>query len=1185
VDKKPLGQSGNIFFALFGAVALVGILGAGVMTFMKGPLATSVKITRINTAETQMALGAQVAVMSAANGANNGDCDSDTYVEPSEWRDAGTSPKPTGGGLIPLTLGISKKDPWGTEYGYCVWNHGPITSGSGCGANMLGGTNSSFYPVVAIISAGIDKVFTTTCRDFSTADANADGDLEDAGDSPLVSKAVETDDDIIFSYTYEEATGASGGLWSIKSGDPDTAVIDKKIEATGTASFAGGVLLPDSSLITCDATTAGVMARNASGGIDICNGATWDAISGGGGAADGFSNDNTIACDGTTAGQVRYNTTSELPEFCNGTDWLPFTINIPGINLVLSPQQQNGMDIDADNNVDPGISGICDDTIYMCGNPVTFTLSNSGTLQSSTIVISLTNSTNFYVKAETCTVSGGNADGKLDPNESCTIDVIPKADGNVNFTGNLQISTDNSPFSILQGTATNFGCVAGRQGGGGYYAGCGISDPDGTYDLIVMPGGCSGSTLNPVCGTNMTADSAATATYGPFGESPVGVTTYPTQSSGAQQHQNIMAYAGVTGTSWPAANYCDSMVYNGYADWFLPSYKEWEYIRLAASAGKFSLPYLAWKLSDMYGSTNQSLEFVGGSSMSYRADSRGNAQKIRCVRRESLPLPSPVTDIDPDNVSVRHGVVFSSGGSYTSNTVTITGILQTITVSISGGTGMDIIWNGTPQGSTSISGVKLNDTLAFTMDAPSVLGTKNSATISIGSDTYTWWVGYGDSTVTGKIFVTSSSHRGSDGGLTTYDSYCNSDAANSPLGLSAKWKAIMSDETVDAYDRIPWNWKTLYKTDGTTVVSNGIGDLFDGSLASAIDVDESGNTRITDVFTGSTSSGFKISGSTASSWTTGYVYAAEGSSSSSSSTWIYKGTESSNTSNGIYCIEDVDDMSDTTPANMSIPYKTLEPLSSVVTSDQIAVGGMSNGATQTLSVSATGGSPNFDVERGGSTIATGVTSYTVQNSDKITFHMTSPAVASSSYKMTATAGSMTAYWRVWTGPATTGVVKHIFVTAADVSGSSFGGASGADTVCKSKANAAGHAGDWKAVLSGTAETDWAVNRVGYNWDELRLVDDSTVVTTMANGGLWSTLLHAIDMDETGTQRASARILSGTKSDGSTYSTASDLSNLFNWTAHQCSATYMQGNSSSLSAVITQGYWLCTSAGALFCIEQ
>ncbi|OIN85561.1 MAG: hypothetical protein AUJ12_08975 [Alphaproteobacteria bacterium CG1_02_46_17] len=117
-----------------------------------------------------------------------------------------------------------------------------------------------------------------------------------------------------------------------------------------------------------------------------------------------------------------------------------------------------------------------------------------------------------------------------------------------------------------------------------------------------------------------------------------------------------------------------------------------------------------------------------------------------------------------------------------------------------------------------------------------------------------------------------------------------------------------------------------------------------------------------------------------------------------------------------------------------------------------------------------------------------------------------------------------------------------------------------------------------------SETDWAVNRVGYDWDELRLVDNTTVVVNTV-GGLWSTLLHAIDMDEYGNQRASARVLSGTKSNGSSYSSSSDLSNLYNWTGTSCSATYMQGNSSALSAVITQGYWLCTGAGALFCIEQ
>ncbi len=285
--KERYGQRpselGNVFFAIFGAVALVGLLGAAIMTFMKGPLATSVRLTKINTAENQMTIGAQVAVMATASQANSGDCDSDSYVEPMEWRAATTEPHPVNGGLVPLGLGISKKDPWGTEYGYCVWNHGSVTSGSGCGANMLAGTNSAAYPVVALVSAGPDKTFTTTCRTFAAADANSDGDLSDAGDSPLVSKASENDDDIIFTYTYQEATAASGGLWSLKAGDPTTATISKKIEATGTASLRGGVLLPDKSLVLCDASTAGVMAMNGNA-IEICDGAGhWTAITGGGG--------------------------------------------------------------------------------------------------------------------------------------------------------------------------------------------------------------------------------------------------------------------------------------------------------------------------------------------------------------------------------------------------------------------------------------------------------------------------------------------------------------------------------------------------------------------------------------------------------------------------------------------------------------------------------------------------------------------------------------------------------------------------------------------------------------------------------------------------------------------------------------------------------------------------------------
>lgn len=110
-STKPSNEkSGNALFAIFGALAPVGVLLASMMTFMKGPLATSIKLTKMNTAESQMTIGAQVAVMATAAQANNGDCDLDGYVEPLEWRTTTTEPKPTGGGLVPLSLGISKKD-------------------------------------------------------------------------------------------------------------------------------------------------------------------------------------------------------------------------------------------------------------------------------------------------------------------------------------------------------------------------------------------------------------------------------------------------------------------------------------------------------------------------------------------------------------------------------------------------------------------------------------------------------------------------------------------------------------------------------------------------------------------------------------------------------------------------------------------------------------------------------------------------------------------------------------------------------------------------------------------------------------------------------------------------------------------------------------------------------------------
>lgn len=1142
------GARGNIFFALFGAIALVGIIGAALMVFMKGPLATSVRITRQNTAETQMAIGAQVAVMAASNTSNSGDCDSDGYVEPLEWRDAGAVIHPTGGGLIPNSIGVSKKDPWGTEYGYCAWDYG--TSGAcddetGAGDNpaerLAGPASGTGYPVVAIISAGPDKTFTTTCRDFATADVNTDGDLLDPTDLPLVSKAAETDDDIIFTYTYEEATGASGGLWKIKSGDPGTAVISKNIETTGAANLKGGVLLPDSSLIDCnDAANAGIMARNAGGtGIEICDGAgNWTAISGGGGgASESFNNDNSVACDGTTIGQVRYNTTSEQPEFCNGTQWLPFIISTPGVNLMLTPTQQNAMNVDGSANVNPGIAGVCDDNIYFCGSPIVFTLVNAGTLQSAVISLSLTNSTNFYIKTQTCTAAGGNADSKLDPNESCTITVIPKANGNYSYTGNLQVTGSNNPFSIMSGTSTNFGCFPGRSGGGGKYAACGLSDPEGqgSYDLVVMPGGCTtASTNEPTCAGGsdtiaMTFSGTSSFLTGQY----TMLSTYAASTSyGAKNAKNLLSYKSANGLSNATLGpivYCDDMIYNAYSDWYLPSVVEMTtYISPnRAAIGGFAN---AWYWTSTFDSASLSNVYFYYSYINNgTSGSVGwqNAIDVRCARRHNINLPSAAADTNPDDIGISPQVTFTSGAAATSNTVTVTGILQSVSVSITGGTGMNIVKNGVSTGSTSITGVNNNDTLAFTMNAPAVLGTKATATITIGDDTYSWWVGYADSTKTVKAFVSSTLTRGDLlGGLSGADSICNAAASNSSYGLASGWKALLSDSLTAANARIPWNWKNMTLVDGTVVVDGGISDLFDGTLDNPLNKTENGNASTAYVWTGSNSSGGIYSPTqNCGDYTVQYVFGWVGNASSTSSIWISSGQSTLycvSSTLPIYCIEDNSATSDSTPSTISPPYNVQVATSSRQNSSAVLIAGMSGGATTTLTVTATGGSPTFTVNGGAE-----VSSASVANGDSIVFYMTAPASANSSNKMTIKANGVTVgYWRVWTGWDGIGSgVKRVFVdTNTDNAGSNQNGVSGLDADCNARASAAGLGGTWVALASGFDETNWAVNRIGYNWSSLQRVDGTEVVVA---GNLWST----------GVSTTSLQASISKKANGTTYSTS------------------------------------------------
>ena len=179
-------QSGNVFFALFGAVALVGVVGASSMQIMRGPVRSMSEVTKRTVAENNMIASAKLALIAATSGATGGDCDNDGFVEPVPFDAAGVGAAPTGGGYLPSSIGAALNDPWDSRYGYCVWDHGAVTTGC-TGLNYLAGENAATGYSIAIISAGPDRQFATTCAAYPTATA--------------LNKTPGTDD-IVLGYTY-----------------------------------------------------------------------------------------------------------------------------------------------------------------------------------------------------------------------------------------------------------------------------------------------------------------------------------------------------------------------------------------------------------------------------------------------------------------------------------------------------------------------------------------------------------------------------------------------------------------------------------------------------------------------------------------------------------------------------------------------------------------------------------------------------------------------------------------------------------------------------------------------------------------------------------------------------------------------------------------------------------------------
>ncbi|NCO03744.1 MAG: DUF1554 domain-containing protein [Alphaproteobacteria bacterium] len=295
-SNRRFAEKGNVFFTLFAAVGVVGAIGIGSMTLLKGPVQTMVRSNQQTVIDNKSELNMRVMINDIIQ--STPDCDGDGTIEAAQWQTplAG-EPIPAGGGLFPDVYGTNITDPWGNRFGYCVWDHGTIiTDGvtdNGCGPtpNFLEGYSGTAEPFITVISSGPNKEFETICQDFSVADIDGDGDL----DTPLIMRAANSDD-LINTYTYADARNTMGDNWVFESNDPandDAAKTTQNLEFSQNVTFnglldmsrlGGGLTLPDIAAgITCGASNEGDLFRDSAStppAIVMCQSGAFVAVAG-----------------------------------------------------------------------------------------------------------------------------------------------------------------------------------------------------------------------------------------------------------------------------------------------------------------------------------------------------------------------------------------------------------------------------------------------------------------------------------------------------------------------------------------------------------------------------------------------------------------------------------------------------------------------------------------------------------------------------------------------------------------------------------------------------------------------------------------------------------------------------------------------------------------------------------------
>ena len=256
---------------------------------------------------------------------------------------------------------------------------------------------------------------------------------------------------------------------------------------------------------------------------------------------------------------------------------------------------------------------------------------------------------------------------------------------------------------------------------------------------------------------------------------------------------------------------------------------------------------------------------------------------------------APSSDCTPDAFSFTGVTNQSLSMLIFSNTLNITGIDPGCVVSASGSGSPEISVNGSAW--VSAAAINSGDTLRVRQISSNAVSTARVATVNVGTASDNWSV----TTRAGSlmVFETSASYNVTGvGSLTNADSLCQSQAG--ALGYAGTYKAILSDATTNAKDRLTLSYPIVRATNGTTVVAAT--DLWSGTLDNSI------SGAGTSVWTGTLGNGTRTA--TCSSWTTtaGSHYHGHGNQTSgafaANSSWI---SDANNAGcNGVYnlfCIQ------------------------------------------------------------------------------------------------------------------------------------------------------------------------------------------------------------------------------------------------------------------------------------------